>query len=191
METRKVKDLKNWDKNPRSITTTGFERLKKQIKRLGKYKPLLITADGTVIGGNMRLRALEDMGVDEVKVSVVEFHKQTDGQWYATVDGVREGDALFKSMQDGMMEYSLSDNDRAGFYDDDLLANVMPEFDINWDDYSVDMYEPLPVIDLLEKESIDSSKNKEVDVNNLTKDLNKVCPRCGFNFQDEDHEEHI
>jgi hypothetical protein len=176
MEVRKVKDLKNWGSNPRSITAKGFDRLKNQIKRLGKYKPLLIIADGTVIGGNMRLRALEEMGVDEVKVSVIEFHKQTDGQWYATIDGVREGDGLFKSMEDGMMEYSLSDNDRAGFYDDDLLANTMPQFGIDWNAYSVDMYEPLPVLDLLNKQQ----KNNAQQANQTNTKASFKCPNCGY-----------
>ena len=56
-EYRKTKDLKLWEQNPRSIRKEDFERLKKQIQELGQYKPLIITKDGEVIGGNMRLRA--------------------------------------------------------------------------------------------------------------------------------------
>ncbi|HEX9008621.1 MAG TPA: DNA methyltransferase [Patescibacteria group bacterium] len=121
--------LHNWDKNPRSISDKGFERLKKQIQTLGMYKPLLITDDGTVLGGNMRLRAYKDLGITDVWVSIVDA-----------------------PTEEKKLEYALSDNDRAGFYDDDLLANLtaeMPEF--NWGDYSVDLKEPTNLQDLLDQ----------------------------------------
>jgi len=143
-----INDLANWKKNPRSITKDSFERLKKQIQRLGKYKPLLITNDGIVVGGNMRIRALRALGIKTVQVTVIEFHND-GGKYYATIDGEREGDALFNSPEEGMMEYSLSDNDRAGFYDDDLLANLMPEFDINWADYAIDLHRPVTIDELI------------------------------------------
>ena len=88
---RKLDELKPWDKNPRKIDKEGLKRLKKQIKKLGQYKPLIITEDGTVLGGNMRIQAYEQLGVDKVWVSVV--------------------DAKTK---DEKLEYALSDNDRAG-----------------------------------------------------------------------------
>src|SRR3990167_9789722 len=97
----KLVELHEWDKNPRSITTDGFERLKKQIQKLGIYKPLIITDDGTVIGGNMRLKALKELGIEEVWVYIV--NAPTD---------------------DMKMAFAASDNDRSGFYDEDLLANL-------------------------------------------------------------------
>ena len=67
-----IDKLRNWDKNPRGIKEKDFTRLKEQIKKLGEYKPLLITSDGEVLGGNMRLRAYRDLGKTEVWVSIVE-----------------------------------------------------------------------------------------------------------------------
>lgn len=49
-----------------------MERLKKQIQKLGQYKPLLITKDGTVLGGNMRLKAYQELGIENVWVNVVD-----------------------------------------------------------------------------------------------------------------------
>lgn len=113
--TWKIDKLRNWDKNPRSISDKGFERLKKQIQTLGMYKPLLVTEDGTVLGGNMRLRAYRELGIKDVWVSVVDA-----------------------PTEEKKLEYALSDNDRAGFYDDDLLANLTAELpDFNWGDYDV------------------------------------------------------
>lgn len=127
--TRHISTLREWDKNPRSITKDGFERLKKQIQKLGQYKPLLITEDGTVIGGNMRLKAYHELGVEDLWVSVVNPKDENE-----------------------KLEYALSDNDRAGFYDDDLLANLIPEYpEFDWSSYSVDLKEPINLQDLLDR----------------------------------------
>src|SRR3990167_8611591 len=126
--------LQEWDKNPRSISKDGYERLKKQIQKLGQYKPLLITPDGEVLGGNMRLKAYRELGMDNIWVSIVE-----------------------PKNEDEKMEYALSDNDRAGFYDEDLLANLLPNYDIDWSQYSVDLKEPTNLQNLLDqfKEVVD------------------------------------
>lgn len=122
-----ITTLKLWDKNPRNINKKDFDRLKKQIQDLGQYKPLLVTPDGTVIGGNMRLRAYKELGITDV--------------WVSTVDTTDEK---------RMIEYALSDNDRAGYYDDALLASLHSEFtDIDWSQYAVDLGEPKTIDDLL------------------------------------------
>ena len=102
IEQRKVSELTNWEDNPRSIVKEDFERLKKQIIKLGMYKPLLVNADNIVLGGNMRLRALSELGAKEVAVTVVDA---TDP---AT-----------------MLEYALSDNDQVGVTDDLKLAELV------------------------------------------------------------------
>jgi DNA modification methylase len=127
-DTRNISELREWDKNPRSIKRVDFERLKTQIKKLGQYKPLLITEDGEVIGGNMRLKAYRELGIKDVWVSVV---KPKD--------------------ENQKLEYALSDNDRAGYYDEDLLANLMPVYDIDWSQYAVDLKEPFNLKDLMDE----------------------------------------
>ncbi len=129
MATRDISTLKHWDKNPRSIKKQDFERLKKQIQTLGQYKPLLITEDGTVLGGNMRLRAYKELGITDI--------------WISVVDASTEAKKL---------EYALSDNDRAGYYDDDLLANLIPQYpEFEWKDYAVDMKAPQNLGDLVDR----------------------------------------
>jgi hypothetical protein len=110
-----------WEKNPRNIRTVDFERLKRQILRLGVYKPLVCyEASGqfVVLGGNMRLRALKALGLNEVDISVV--HPKTEAE---------------------KIEYALSDNDRAGFYEEDKLAElVFPHAqEINLGEFHVDL----------------------------------------------------
>ena len=88
-----ISDLKEWDKNPRSISKDGIERLKKQIQKLGIYKPLIIAEDNTILGGNMRYKALQSLGYKDVWVSVVKA-----------------------DTEEKKIEYALSDNDRPGQY---------------------------------------------------------------------------
>ena len=138
--TYKINKLRLWDKNPRNIKEKDFKRLKKQIKELGQYKPLLITADGEVLGGNMRLRAYRDLGIENVWVSVVNPKNEAE-----------------------KLKYALSDNDRAGYYDDDLLANVTSDYpDFEWDDYAVDLNPPTTLDDILKNDEVVEDEPPEV-----------------------------
>lgn len=123
-----IEKLHEWEKNPRNITEGGFRRLKEQIVKLGQYKPLIITKEGEVLGGNMRLKAYHELGVDQVWVSIVNPKNENE-----------------------KLEYALSDNDRAGYYDSDLLANLIPNYDIDWKNYSVDLREPINLRDLIQQ----------------------------------------
>lgn len=126
---RDISTLHNWEHNPRSMTKDGLERLIKQIKKLGVYKPLLITEDGTVLGGNMRLQALRELGQKQVWVSVVKADTEEE-----------------------KIEYALSDNDRAGKYEADQLANLIGNFpDVEWDTFTVDLSDPMPISTLIDK----------------------------------------
>lgn len=126
---RDISTLHEWKDNPRSINKVDFERLKLQIKKLGQYKPLLVTPDGTVLGGNMRLKAYEELGISDIWVSIITPKDKNQ-----------------------MLEYALSDNDRAGYYDDDKLANLIPNYaDIDWTQYAVDMKPPEDIQKLIDR----------------------------------------
>jgi len=125
---RKIETLKNWDKNPRSIDKKDYARLKRQIKKLGMYKPLLVTEDGTVLGGNMRLRAYKELGITDVWVSVVEADTEAK-----------------------KAEYALSDNDRAGYYNEQDLAELVTGIEIDLEDYRVDLGKMTDLSDIISK----------------------------------------
>lgn len=73
-----LKDLDFWKRNPRDISPDDFERLKRDLVRYTMLNPL--TVDGrdnkTVLGGNMRLKALRELAkeykIDTVTCNVVE-----------------------------------------------------------------------------------------------------------------------
>lgn len=154
-EYRKLSELKGWDKNPRSIKEKDYKRLLKQIEELGEFKPLIIIEDGTVLGGNMRLKAYNELGWDKAWVSVVDADTEED-----------------------KLRYALADNDRAGFYDEDLLANLTGEFpDFEWGDFAIDLQEPM-TIDNLVNPNLEINE-KEIDENLET--TNK-CPKCHYEW---------
>lgn len=118
--------LENWEKNPRTITEADTERLKKQLLNLGQYKPLIIVVvgeQGIVLGGNMRLKAMREL--------VEEGHKQFENIWVAPVEAPDDKRKL---------EYALSDNDRAGQYQEDELVEIMRGVgdDFPLDEYHID-----------------------------------------------------
>ena len=124
---KKLSELHEWEQNPRRLSPENFDRLKEQLKKLGQYKPLLITSDGTVIGGNMRLKALRDLGEKTAWVSLVEPKDEQE-----------------------KLEYALSDNDRIGSYDESALASLLkdnPEIDLGT--YRIDLGEAMDLNELL------------------------------------------
>ena len=139
MASNKQKTLKNidvltlWDRNPRSIDKSGFERLKEQLVRVkgitGEYlyKPLLITPDNVVIGGNMRLRALRELGEQDVWVNVVNVKNEQE-----------------------MIEIALSDNDQAGKTEKDLLLELIEQYpEIKLGNYAVSFDQPTTLDDFM------------------------------------------
>lgn len=144
--------LSGWDKNPRSIKPKDLERLKDQIKQLGQYKPLLATKDGTVIGGNMRLKAYQSLGIESVWVSLIEF-EQSGANWIAIIDGKKQS-KVFTTKEQAMLEYALSDNDRAGYYDDEMLGSLTMQFpDMDFNQYAIDMAAPRDLSSFIERKA--------------------------------------
>jgi len=140
-ETRQINTLKNWEKNPRGIKDEDFARLKKQIKKLGQYKPLLITEEGIVLGGNMRLRAYRELGMEDA--------------WVSIVNPKNEGE---------MLEYALSDNDRAGYYEEDKLAELLfKNEDFPTELYKVDLGYQAGLDVLMERFGPQGEREEDVD----------------------------
>src|SRR6185295_9938672 len=100
-EKRKLKDLKNWEKNPRKITKEAFEKIKDRISKRGFHDIIKLDTEDNVLSGNQRKRALEDLGIEEVNV-LVPSRKLTD-----------------KEKKEIVLESNLND----GIWDFDILGN--------------------------------------------------------------------
>lgn len=114
-----IKEIKPNGENPRYITDAKFKKLIKSIKEFPEMlevRPLVIDEDNVVLGGNMRLKALESAGVFEVPV-----HRVTG--W----------------SEKQKREFIIKDNIGYGEWDYDLLANnwnteLLNEWGLNlWD----------------------------------------------------------
>ena len=165
MEIKKVpiSEISVWEKNPRNIKTKDFERLKRQIEELGVYKPLICVRENgryMTLGGNMRLRALQDMGIKEVDISIVKA--DTEAQ---------------------RIKYALSDNDRAGEYiEQDLAELVYPHIEeINLEDYKVDLGEAMDLTSVIEMFS-SAGEEEQGRLDQLAEKEKVQCPECGCEF---------
>lgn len=80
-ERRCISDLNPAEYNPRKRLKPGddeYESLKRSIEVFGYVDPIIVNADGTVIGGHQRLGVLIDLGYTEVDVAVVDLNKNDE-----------------------------------------------------------------------------------------------------------------
>lgn len=99
----KVKDIKPNPNNPRYIRDEKFEKLKQSIKEFPemlKLRPVVVDDNMMVLGGNMRLKALTDLGIEEVEI-------------------IKAKDLTDKQKE----EFIIKDNVGFGEWDWDMLAN--------------------------------------------------------------------
>lgn len=67
----KLSNIKPNPNNPRYIRDEKFEKLKQSIQEFPemlKLRPIIVDDDMVVLGGNMRLKALTELGIDEVEI---------------------------------------------------------------------------------------------------------------------------
>lgn len=57
-----IKDLKPADYNPRRLSEDAFVRLQASLKKWGIVKPVIVNADGTLVAGHQRTKALQAIG---------------------------------------------------------------------------------------------------------------------------------
>lgn len=78
VEQRKVFDLKFYPGNPRQMSEDVLDDLKKSIKEFGFVDPLIINEENEVIGGNQRLKAAIEEGLEEVPVTIIKLPKDKE-----------------------------------------------------------------------------------------------------------------
>lgn len=127
MKMWKVAQMKNWDKNPRGILEEDFKQLLEQLK-MGTLKNVLLMPDGTVLGGNMRLRAFREANIEEWPAVEVDFKQNEGGAWYAVVSEKEIPEKTYESKEAGMLAYSLVDNSQSGYYESEKLAEMVSGF---------------------------------------------------------------
>jgi len=102
----KLQEIKLNPDNPRFIRDDRFQKLKDNIKafpKMMKLRPIVIDDNGIILGGNMRYRALTELGYDDLP----------DG-WVVKASELTE---------DEKRRFIITDNIGYGEFDMDLLAN--------------------------------------------------------------------
>ena len=104
--------------NPRSLNKEKFKKLKLSVKEFPEMLEVrpLVVAEGVVVGGNMRLLAMKDLGYREV--SVIDVTEWT---------------------QEKRDQFMIKDNLSFGDWDYDLLANEWNIDDLT--DWGMDLWD--------------------------------------------------
>jgi len=134
----KLKDIKPNPNNPRVLRDDKFQKLKQSITEFPKMlslRPMVIDENNVVLGGNMRLRALQELGFTDI-----------DEAWVKRSSDLTEEEKK---------RFIIADNVAFGEWDWDTLANDwevvdleawgldIPQFnnDVNLDDFFEDSSE--------------------------------------------------
>ena len=102
----KLTEIKSNPNNPRVIKDHKFEKLKKSISEFPKMmelRPMVINEDNIVLGGNMRLKALKDLG-----------YKEVPEEWVKRASDLTEEETR---------RFIIADNLGFGEHDWEMLAN--------------------------------------------------------------------
>ena len=102
----KITEIKSNPNNPRVIKDHKFEKLKKSISEFPKMmelRPMVINEDNIVLGGNMRLKALKDLG-----------YKEVPEEWVKRASDLTEEETR---------RFIIADNVGFGEHDWEMLAN--------------------------------------------------------------------
>ncbi len=153
-----ITDLQEWEKNKeiRAVGPDAYRRLKAQIQEFGEVKPILITDEGIILGGNTRVRAYRELGYTRLWVSVLTPKDKND-----------------------LIKINLLDNDNVGLYNDNGLANILSEYELNLEDYAVDFDEPIVLADITPK----AKGERTVKL--------YTCPNCGSEFNPKEGKSHV
>lgn len=121
-----VSGLRVWERNPRRIDPERFEALKRSVvadPEMLRARPLVALPDGRVIFGNMRLRAVQELGWETVPAVVADLDDDEVETW-AIRDNVAYGewDDLALADHVARLEANRVDLSLTGLAPDDLEA---------------------------------------------------------------------
>ena len=157
----KLKDIRPNPDNPRVIRDEKFQKLKRSIEEFPKMmslRPIIIDADGVVLGGNMRLRALQDLG-----------YKEVPDEW------VRRAEEL---TDDEKRRFVIADNVGFGEWAWDALANEWDAEDL--EAWGLDLPEFIEEIKEAEDDGFEMPDEVHTDI--VPGDLFEIGPHrllCG------------
>jgi len=121
----KITEIFSNPNNPRSIRKDKFEKLVKSIKEFPEMlqlRPIVVNSDMHILGGNMRFKACEELGLKEVYI--IKAENLTDKQ---------------------VQQFVIKDNVGFGEWDWDILANAWDTKELK--DWGMDVWQPEEQVD--------------------------------------------
>jgi len=123
----KLSQIKANPNNPRVLRDEKFQKLKKSIEdfpKMMELRPIVIDENNTILGGNMRFRALQDLG-----------YKEIEDSW------VKKANELTEKQK---QEFIIKDNVSFGEWNWDDLANeweveLLNEWGLNLPDFTAEV----------------------------------------------------
>lgn len=112
--------------NPRVIKDDKFQKLVKSIQdfpEMKEIRPIVVNQDMIILGGNMRFRAMQEAGVKEIPVVIVDWDEEKQ------------------------KEFTIKDNLSFGEWDWDALANdwdieALRQWGVDVPSFNIDLIEP-------------------------------------------------
>ena len=141
MERVPINSIRNNPINPRLVNTAKFEKLKQSIQdfpEMLKLRPIVVDDKGYILGGNMRYKALVELGHTEV--NIIRADKLTEKQ---------------------KQEFIIKDNLGFGDWDWDILANEWDSVEL--EDWGLDVWQNEDdIINSFDEENEEQPKDKIV-----------------------------
>lgn len=119
---QKLAVLKDWDKNPRSITGEALARLKQRITDRGFHDVVKIDTDNVILSGTQRRKALTELGITEVWTMVPD-RKLTEKERQAVVVESNRNDGDWDWGKLGSF-FDLQDLKDWGFGEDEIKSGI-------------------------------------------------------------------
>ncbi len=158
----KLSEIKPNPENPRVIKDDKFKKLCSSIEKFPKMmqlRPIVVDENNVILGGNMRLKALQHLGFKEVQK-----------------DWIKKTSEL---TEEEKKEFIIKDNVGFGEWDNEILI-------ADWDVETLDDW-GLKVFDVELFDGNIDDFFEESDIEQKEKEL--LCPHCGENVYSEGSEE--
>jgi DNA modification methylase len=150
----KLSTIKSNPNNPRVIKDHRFDNLKKSITEFPKMmelRPMVINEDNIILGGNMRFKALKDLG-----------YKEVPDEWVKQASDLTEEETR---------RFIIADNVGFGEHDWDMLANEWDTEEL--EDWGLEGF-PFEEVTELEAEEDDYTELDNIQVDVVLGDLIEI-----------------
>ena len=134
MQKVKLSDIRPNPNNPRVIKDDKFKKLVKSITdfpQMLELRPIVVNDEMIVLGGNMRLKALEHLGIEETFIIKASDLTQKQEQEFIIKDNVGYGEWDWDQLAN---EWDVEDLDEWGL---DLPLDFVKELEAEEDDFAI------------------------------------------------------